>query len=349
MKLAIIFNAGGLGDATMTFPLFFSLKEFFNSKNLTIDIYTHLPSLYQLFEKELPITIVKVSDLYYSSPFKDYFLLRKRRYDYLINLVIGRKALIHTFIIRSKRKIFYISINKKRINILFPFLKNYSCNEPSFYKYKKITEAFLERKVLWQYPLLKCSPSHYNFNKVKLTLLKHNNIVFINPFVKETLRKVPMEFFINLIKILRKKNFYPVLIGGKDAIPLSQKIAKNVEVTNLVGKFSIQEFICILNLGYAFITPDSGPLHLSLLSNIKKVIPIFTFVKPIWRIPAHYINNKVFPIFLYEELIKKREFISSCWTEKDQKVASKFYSELVQAVIKQPTLLIDKILEYLEY
>jgi len=348
MKLAILFNAGGLGDSVMTLPLFLSLKENFKSDNLSIDVYTHLPQIYSLFKEDLNIKIVKINDLYYSSPFKDFSILRKKSYDILINLVLGRKSLLQILFFKSRYKIFYIPINRTRFNILIPYFKNYSCKEPSFFKYKKIAEAITNKKIEWLYPKLKCNQETLNKVKKLIEPSLNRRIVFINPFVKESLRNLPVEFYLNLISSLKRKGYEPILIGGKDAIKVASIVAKKEHITNLAGKLSINEFICLLNLGKAFITPDSGPMHLSLLSNSNKIIALFNFINPIWRIPTFYLFKSVFPLYLYNFYYTKSLNISSCWTERDQQKAKEIYPSLMELIIRKSDLLIKAIMNLLE-
>jgi len=348
MNLAIIFNAGGLGDTVMTLPLFFFLKKQFKSKNLVIDVYTHLPYIYNLFKYELPIRVVKVSDLYYSSPFKDLSILRKKTYDYLINLVLGKKSLIQTLFFKSNHKIFYIPFHRIKFNILFPYFRNYSCKEPSFLKYKKIAEAITGKEVEWIYPRLKCNQETLNKVKKLINYSLSSKIVFINPFVKGTLRNLPIEFYINLISSLKERNYIPILVGGKDAISIANLISKRENIKNLTGRLSIEEFICLLNFGNFFITPDSGPMHMAFLSKIK-VIPIFNFLKPEWRIPSTLIFKRVYPIYTIKYYLNTDNInISSCWTEKDQKIVKEIYPYLEEKIKTNPIPIIEIILNYLE-
>ena len=85
MNIAILFNAGGLGDAGMTIPLFFSLVEKFKNQSPTIRIYTHLPHFFKLFKELLSLQIQPVPDLYISSPFQNISILRQNTYDIFIN------------------------------------------------------------------------------------------------------------------------------------------------------------------------------------------------------------------------------------------------------------------------
>ena len=83
-----------------------------------------------------------------------------------------------------------------------------------------------------------------------------------------------------------------------------------------------------------------------------KTIAFFNFLKPEWYIPKTLIFKKVFPLHIYSFYFPKGGMykkISACWTEQDQEIASKLYPELEQTIINKPNILIDKILEYLEY
>ncbi len=77
------------------------------------------------------------------------------------------------------------------------------------------------------------------------------------------------EFWIELIKLLQKKSLYPVLLGGKQDLALSYQVTSKVDIPNMVGRFTLRELVDFVSNLELFITPDTGPMHVSSWSGVQ--------------------------------------------------------------------------------
>ncbi len=106
------------------------------------------------------------------------------------------------------------------------------------------------------------------------------NAVFIGVGARWKTKKLKPQFIAELSKLLVENGFQPVFTGSKSDEKDLKKVLKLLppEVKNrtssLVGKLSLLEFAEALNYATAFITPDSGPMHIATATNTK-VIALF--------------------------------------------------------------------------
>ncbi len=85
----------------------------------------------------------------------------------------------------------------------------------------------------------------------------------------DALRRWPIENYVELAKTLLSKGYDVLLIGEKHDL-WTENYFKNVKYNSLIGQTSILELINVIQHSKAFITHDSGPLHLA------KLTPTFT-------------------------------------------------------------------------
>jgi len=95
----------------------------------------------------------------------------------------------------------------------------------------------------------------------------------------------PRENYIEIMKYLIKKNYFIVLIGGKDDKLLCERIEKEFSdsVKSFAGKLSVIESVSLLKKCSVLISNDSAPTHLGMIADIPTLtiycstIPDFGF------------------------------------------------------------------------
>jgi len=95
----------------------------------------------------------------------------------------------------------------------------------------------------------------------------------------------PRENYIEIMKYLIKKNYFVVLIGGKEDELLCEGIEKEFSdsVKSFAGKLSVIESVSLLKKCTVLISNDSAPTHLGMIANIPTLtiycstIPDFGF------------------------------------------------------------------------
>ena len=90
-------------------------------------------------------------------------------------------------------------------------------------------------------------------------------------------RCLSTEQVIILAKVILRRGFHPVFIGGRDALVQSHRIMEqldNSKGSNFVGKVSLSESVALIKASRMFIGTDSGLMHLACAVG-SKVIAFF--------------------------------------------------------------------------
>lgn len=350
MKAAFVFNAGGLGDSVMTLPVVQTLKSMASE----LYIFTHSPIYEVVFGNQQNIKYIYTNDLCYTK-INDFPQVNVY-FDLAVNGVISRRSMVQFFrFIKAKRKVFFVKLSS-HIYLLYPYLRIFRDNIGFYELQKHLIDSITKRDVEWIYPRLECpQETFYRLNEVmKDRLDKTKKTIFINPFVRGRVRNLPTEFYVELIKLLLP-DFNVILVGGPDAVEAERELTKYFrenELFSVVGKLNLKEFICFLNLGEILITPDSGPMHLALLSNVC-VVPIFTVIRPQYRIPPYYtrrVKSLCIPEILREDISDLLEYLpkGSHYAEREIQKAEIFYREFIRRFDKFKDKILQEVLERIE-
>ncbi len=109
-----------------------------------------------------------------------------------------------------------------------------------------------------------------------------------NPGQEMMIRRWPKDHFVELISLLRKR--YPndriVLFGGPSDATIHDELSADADsgVVNASGKLSLLQSIALMKYCTAFVTHDSGPMHMAAAAGIP-VISIFGPVHPLRKAP----------------------------------------------------------------
>ncbi len=102
-----------------------------------------------------------------------------------------------------------------------------------------------------------------NLNKKKPFLLKDKYIA-LAPGAAHYTKKWPIEYFMELVEILSKKQEENIIIlGGPDDADDGNELELNNKVINLTGKLSLLESAIILKKAKVLISNDSGLMHMA--------------------------------------------------------------------------------------
>ncbi len=137
--------------------------------------------------------------------------------------------------------------------------------------------------------------------------------IFISPFVLWPSRMLHPNKWIQLIKQIYK-DFNIFLFWWNDAKTVGEYIKSNlfkdnIEIIDLIGKFSLKESIYSINFADLFVSADSGPMHFAFLMK-KKVLAIFGPVDPLTRIPKNLKKWIDYDYIWVKDYIDKVEYTS---------------------------------------
>lgn len=110
----------------------------------------------------------------------------------------------------------------------------------------------------------------------------------------EKAKRPPAAFWAELAVLLQKRGLKPALLGGPAEVELGKRVAQlaGVKILNLCGRFDLKEFSAVTQTLGLLVTPDTGPMHLSVWSGLMTLNLSMGPVNP-WETgpynPGHYV------------------------------------------------------------
>jgi lipopolysaccharide heptosyltransferase II len=270
-----IIQTAFLGDAVLSIPLINKTHELFPSSKISI---VTRPESADIFKSQENVSNVIIDDKRNQPKLKSTLTLIKNLKESKFDI-----ALIPH---RSFRSAFCAFMAK------IPLRIGFSTSAGKMFLNKTVAFSWLLHDVERNLSLLNAvtakelsgdalrinSPSN---SKQKTVELLHNKgwkenqaIVGIHPGSAWATKRWPKEYFAKLISELwNKQNVKSVLIGGKNDFELCKEIAElsHSGAINLAGETSISDLISLMPQFKAFVTNDSGPMHIAVGSNIPTI------------------------------------------------------------------------------
>lgn len=283
-KTILISRTDSIGDVVLTLPMCGVLKKnypdckiIFLGRNYTLPILKrckHIDEVisFDTLEKHSPSELVgffktkNITAFVHVFPNKDLATAAKKtNIDYRIG---------------TYRRLFHFFTCNKKVN-----LKRKSSNSH---------EAQLNIKLLNPLGIttdfdLSEIPDLYGFDLTRKTttdfsFLDANKIkIILHPKSKGSAKEWSFQNFSELISLLDKSKYQLFFSGTEQEGDLFRKelIEKNSEVTDLTGKYSLDEFIDFISCCDGLVSASTGPLHIAAALN-KKAIGLYTNIRPMF-------------------------------------------------------------------
>lgn len=156
----------------------------------------------------------------------------------------------------------------------------------------ELHEAQLNLKLLSPFGISEVLPlselqNYFGFSRTKpipkrlLSLIDGNRFnLVLHPKSKGSAREWGIDNFVKLIKILPTNRFKIFITGTKEENEsLKDLFSNDLDITDLVGKLSLEELISFIRHCDGLVAASTGPLHIAAVLG-KKAIGIFSPIKP---------------------------------------------------------------------
>ena len=284
MKILVV-KIGAIGDVIMALPIIHEIKSKYPQSEITwicgsivYPILREIAIIDKLFS-------ISERSLFNSGIFKRIIEIFKiwayvffKRYDVELILHVDDRYKLFTIPSFSKVK---RKLERGAFKRQFPVPgRHHSYEYIRLFLNQEIKEPL---KIV--YPALK--PDFDILNR--FNLLQTKEIIIIAPggaknyLNDDFLRRWPIENYVELSLKLISKGYHVILIGSESDKWVEHYFI-NIGVESKIGKYSLLDTVALLSLGKLLITHDSGPLHLSILANIK-CIGLFGPTSPYEKIP----------------------------------------------------------------
>lgn len=289
MKFLII-KIGAIGDVIMASPMLSLIKSQHPDSHITWVCGKIVAELLSEFTEIDNLIILDEKKLFNGNIFQKLYEILKLNFQYINKkydlCMVGHADFRYealSILVNSKIKRKFSKSPKQNLS---PVPGRHHTFEYLRLFHNKVGEISFDLN----YPLLK-------FNK-NITIKKNNKLIILSPggakniLNTDSLRRWPVENYVELADLLIKKGFEVVLIGSESdkwIIPYFEKLS----FTNWIGKYTLVELIQNISNAALLITHDSGPLHLSIFGNLK-VLGLFGPTNPVEKIP---LNDKSYFIW----------------------------------------------------
>ncbi len=271
-KKILIIQTAFLGDAILTLPMIQKLNEKFSGSSLTV---LCIPTAKEIFE---------------NSPFVDKVIVYDKRgtqksllsFIRLIRLIRKNKFYRIYSPHRSCRTSMLVFFSKTKLTFGFD-ISSCSFIYKTRIKYISAKHEVARNLDLIQYdtsdekwrilPLIDISDSVIKRVDKIIDGLDIKNMVAVAPGSVWKTKIYPQEYFEEVIKYLVDKNYFVILIGGRDDEKLCRTIETKFDsqVKSFAGKLSVLESVVLLKKSSLLISNDSAPTHLGMLADIPTI------------------------------------------------------------------------------
>lgn len=284
----ICLTPAGIGDVIMQAPAIAALKAAYPESHLTIlghnnrntpEVCRLMPSVDEVVDIGIP-KYTWLSLLRYML-FRFWTLsykLRKRRYDLVVSFIPNPVRKLFLFTVATKYWIYGNTTNGYPGKLSLAILDQLEIPSQERNDIFQIPEP-LEKKMSF-------------LNSCK------RPVIGIHPFCGIPWRQ--WNYFESLVHNLSTLNATIVVFGKQPGYNI------DANVNNLVNKLSIAELFWTINKCDAFITADSGPMHIAFSLNVPTVA-LFGVVKPSLRVPPNK-KNRIRVLYKPSDISEKGSF-----------------------------------------
>ncbi|MBF0505065.1 MAG: glycosyltransferase family 9 protein [Candidatus Omnitrophica bacterium] len=254
VKRILIIRPGGIGDAVFLLPIIRQLKY----QGIEIDVLCERRNIgVFLSQNELLKTV------YLYTRVRDVFSIFAKRYDAIIDteqwhLLSG----ILTYFLRTSLKVGFSTrpLRAKLYNVCVRYDQNYELNNFQLLFgviFENIANKPLELAGSFLLPDIAVS---WIRNEKRWT---DSIALFLGASIPE--RRLTLDEWKGMIQFLLSQKKVPVLIGGSDALVLSESLMQvfGDSIINYVGKLDLGRSAAVISSSSLFIGTDSGLLHIA--------------------------------------------------------------------------------------
>lgn len=280
----LVIQTAFLGDAVLTLPMIQKLKEKYPTSE--IDVLC-IPQSKELFQHSKSVNDVisynkRGEQKSFLSFLKLIFLIRGKKYSHIYS---PHRSFRSSLIVYLSGAGTTVGFDKASISFVYGTLIKYVKEKHEVARNLDLI-GFDTNNDNWKIlPIVEINKSLESNTEKIIGNPTNKKIAAIAPGSVWKTKIYPRENYIEIIKYLIKKNYFVVLVGGKDDELLCRGIEKEFleSVKSFAAKLSIIESVSLLKKCSILISNDSAPTHLGMIANIPTLtiycstIPDFGF------------------------------------------------------------------------
>ncbi|MCX7876017.1 MAG: lipopolysaccharide heptosyltransferase II [Melioribacteraceae bacterium] len=279
MKKILVIQTAFIGDAILTLPLIQFLKQKYINPEITV---LAIPSTSSVFENSNYVSNVIVYDKKGSEKSLLSYLrliqkIKKMNFEIIYSPHRSVRSTLISFFSGAKNT---IGFDKADLSFLYKKIIPYNKSDHEVKRNLALADFDFEKNNWKILPEIEFE----NIDKEKIDKLFFNDskkLIAIAPGSVWNTKVYPKNYYIEIAKWLIDKNYFIVLLGGKEDEQLCEEIKSIVkeEIISLAGKINLIESVYFLKKCNALICNDSAPTHMAMIANIP-VLTIYCSTIP---------------------------------------------------------------------
>lgn len=265
----LVIQTAFLGDAILTLPLIQKIKEIYSNSLITV---LCIPSAKEVFANSSSVSEVIVYDKrgIDSSIFSYLRLVYKIRSKSFSTVISPHRSIRSTLIAYFSAAGKTIGFDSSDFSFLYKKQIQYQKSKHEVERNLSLLELDFLKNDWRVFPQLQIPTEVKNRIKVMLKIANDKKIIAIAPGSVWRTKVYPVEYYIEIINMILPKNYFVVLLGGREDSELCDEISKNFSsnVESFAGKLSVLESLSLLTKCIAVICNDSAPTHLAMAAGI---------------------------------------------------------------------------------
>lgn len=258
IKHIAMVRLSAIGDVVLFIPLVRTLQTYLPHATLTWIIDK---SAYPMVEGLSGVNFIVIDK---PKGLKGFIQFKKQMAQYQFDVLLATHASYRANLlyplIKAKRKIGFDYRRAQELHFLFVKERVKRGDDHILEGFLRFAEKLgLSQPVIkWDLPLSDSDKAYAR------DLVPEGTVIAINPKASKEERNWLLERYIDLIKEIKLCYDVPVVLtGAPQDKPFTDKIAKEVQVIDLVGKTTLKQLACVLSQVSILIAPDTGPAHIA--------------------------------------------------------------------------------------
>ena len=280
-QVFIIYNYA-FGDGIVFLCSFRHIRKLYPKSKYYISLICQkgLESIYLdtgVFDEVIPFNLTK-STFDLCSRFNLYKLLRKKRYDIVLDPIGVNECTTNVFMSRAL-------CSDEKITIIDKTLKNHLCPK---WLYNRVYSSIIELNIpnlslisFYAYFLKELGLKNFkvkleHFKSRNLNLSLPNNYYIVFPSASTLLKRWPVDRYAEIIKKIYNKTKLPLLFCGTksdiESIDELKKYLDDIPFYDVVDKTNLLDFVEVIKRAKFVITNDTSTYHIAVTNEIPVAI-----------------------------------------------------------------------------
>ena len=269
MKKILIIKHGALGDVVLSMHAIFAIWKHFKGHEIFVLTESKYKELFLFLPFIKDIKIDNRPKFYYFFKYIKFFnWFYNSDFEWVFDLQTSKRTNLYYLILSLFKNFYWNGIAK---NCSHPHL---SANR------KKMHTIERQKDQLKAAGISKSIKPDWNYFKSKIfkfSIQKPYAILVPGGSMHRKNKRWDFKNFLEIIKLLEKKNIISILVGGSDEKDIFQNKQKFHSVVNLIGKTNYSDLAHLSSRAKLILGNDTGPMHLLVACSNDKIPKIVLF------------------------------------------------------------------------